>query len=122
MEEALKCNGLAAVTGELSELSFNSSRRLQLAVEQSAVTGFVIRRKSANLNTTACLTRWLIRALPSEKDGDMPGVGFPGWRIELQKVRNGKPGIWDVEWKNNQFKHKTPVVNSVPEELKKKVG
>src|SRR5687768_16222057 len=32
MEEALKCNGLAAVVGEMRELSFTSSRRLQLAV------------------------------------------------------------------------------------------
>src|SRR5688572_7712336 len=35
MEEALKCEGVAAVVGELPELSFTVSRRLQLAVEQS---------------------------------------------------------------------------------------
>ena len=38
IEEALKCNVLSAVIGELGELSFTESRRLQLAVEQSKVT------------------------------------------------------------------------------------
>src|SRR3989442_913039 len=39
MEEALKCDCLTAVSGELKEISFTESRRLQLAVEQSKVTG-----------------------------------------------------------------------------------
>jgi len=34
MEEALKCAGLAAVIGEVREMDFKQSRRLQLAVEQ----------------------------------------------------------------------------------------
>ena len=34
IEEALKCEGLAAVIGEIKELSFTQSRRLQLAVEK----------------------------------------------------------------------------------------
>ena len=38
IEEALKCDGLAAVIGEMKELSFTNSRRLQLAVEKSHVT------------------------------------------------------------------------------------
>jgi protein ImuA len=44
MEEALKCIGVAAVVGEISDLSFTLSRRLQLAVEQSGVMGFILRR------------------------------------------------------------------------------
>ena len=47
MEEALKCEGLAAVIGEIPELSFTTSRRFQLAVEQSRVTGFILRSISA---------------------------------------------------------------------------
>lgn len=42
VEEALKCKGIAAVVGELQELSFAVSRRLQLAVETSQVTGFIL--------------------------------------------------------------------------------
>lgn len=43
IEEALKCNALIAVVGEITELTFNDSRRLQLAVEKSHVTGFIHR-------------------------------------------------------------------------------
>lgn len=103
MEEALKCEGLAAVVGEIKELSFTESRRLQLAIEQSKVTGFVLRCNPHNLMTTACVTRWKITSLASELPGDMPGVGFPKWRIELLKVRNGKPGKWEIEWVNGGF-------------------
>ena len=42
-EEVLKCEGLAAVASEIRELSFTVSRRLQLAVEKSRVTGFILR-------------------------------------------------------------------------------
>ena len=46
MEEALKCAALTAVVGEMQEISFTASRRLQLAVEQSQVTGFILRSQS----------------------------------------------------------------------------
>ena len=103
MEEALKCNGLAAVVCELTELSFTSSRRFQLAVEQSAVTGFILRNNPRKLTTTACVTRWQISSLPSEV-AELPGVGFPKWNVELLKVRNGKPGSWQVEWAAGKFR------------------
>lgn len=119
MEEALKCNGLAAVVGEIKELSFTASRRLQLAVEQSRVTGFILRAKANN--TTACVTRWNITSLPSELNDDLPGVGFPRWSIQLLKVRNGKPGSWQVEWVNRKFR---PVfdIASLIQQRQKKVG
>ena len=98
VEEALKCEGIAAVIGEIQELSFTSSRRLQLAVEQSLVTGFIMRRNPRSMNTTACVTRWQITSVPGEMPDDMPGVGFPGWKVELLKVRNGTPGCWTVEY------------------------
>ena len=103
MEEALKCNGLAAVVCELPELSFTSSRRFQLAVEQSAVTGFILRINPRKLATTACVTRWQISSLPSETTA-LPGVGFPKWNVELLKVKNGKPGSWQVEWAAGKFR------------------
>lgn len=103
IEEALKCKGLAAVVCELPELSFTSSRRFQLAVEQSAVTVFILRINPRKLTTTACVTRWQISSLPSEAT-DLPGVGFPKWNVELLKVRNGKPASWQVEWAANKFR------------------
>src|SRR5579863_3996296 len=104
IEEALKCNGLAAVVGEIPELSFTASRRLQLAVEESRVTGFILRRNPRSINITACLTRWKITSLPSELTG-LPGVGFPRWKAELLKVRNGRPGSWEMEFASGRLRH-----------------
>lgn len=102
LEEALKCTGLSAVIGEISDLSFTESRRLQLAVEQSGVTGFLLRTKPRNL-ATASVTRWRISHLATDKEQELPGLGFPRWKVELLKVRNGKPGSWDLEWKQGRF-------------------
>jgi len=102
IEEALKSNCLAAVVGEIAEISFTSSRRLQLAVEQSKVTGLLIRRNPKNL-VTASVSRWAINSISSELPGNMPGVGFPRWEVELLKIRNGKPGSWNMEWKAGEF-------------------
>lgn len=121
MEEALKCDGLAAVVGEMQEISFTASRRLQLAVEQSRVTGFIIRRNPRNLNTTACISRWKITSLPSMLEDEMPGVGFPRWNVELLKIRNGNPGSWRVEWVAGRFRHISKVT-SMPLGQQKKTG
>ncbi|MEO5638601.1 MAG: Error-prone repair protein ImuA [Chitinophagaceae bacterium] len=123
MEEALKCNGLAAVVAETQELGFTASRRLQLAVEQSRVTGFIVRRKPRNLST-ACVTRWKITSLPAVIDNNMPGLGFPRWNVQLLKVRNGKPGTWQVEWVNKKFRHagKHDTLIAIPSNQKMKTG
>jgi protein ImuA len=100
MEEALKCEGLAAVVGEIAEINFTETRRLQLAVEKSRVTGFIIRNKPRSINITACVSRWKISHIPGELKNNLPGVGFPRWNIELLKIRNGKPGSWKMEYSN----------------------
>jgi protein ImuA len=119
MEEALKCEGLAAVIGEIKELSFTDSRRLQLAVEQSQVTGFVLRNNPRSVNTTACITRWIITSIASELANEMPGVGFPRWNVDLLKVRNGRPGSWQMEWVAGKFRHIPPISIAVPVQQKK---
>ena len=102
MDEALKCGALSAVVGEMKDINFTESRRLQLAVEQSRSTGFIL-RNSARLNTTACVSRWRITPLASELIDDLPGVGFPQWRVELLRMRNGRSGVWDLKWINERF-------------------
>ncbi len=103
MEEALKCEALSAVVGEIREIDFTASRRLQLAVEQSRVTGFILRNKYRNLNTTACVSRWKITPLSSESVDELPGIGFPKWKVELVRMRNGKSGVWDIQWVEGRF-------------------
>lgn len=102
-EEALKCSGLAAVVTELRELDFAQSRRLQLVVEKSRVTGFVLRSRPLRIGNTACAARWQISPAPSAPEAGMPGVGLPRWRVELLKVRNGSPGAWTLEWAAGRF-------------------
>jgi len=114
MDEALKCDALSAVVAEMQNLSFTESRRLQLAVGHSHVTGFVLRTDPHKISTTACVSRWKIaHALTepirggrsfSEGDSDMPGIGFPQWKVELLRIRNGKPGSWNIKWEEGRFK------------------
>lgn len=124
VEEALKCKAVSAVIGELSELDFTQSRRLQLAVEQSQVTGFIHRYKPRSENTLACLTRWQIKPLRSHIEQGAPGVGLPRWNVELQKVRNGRPGSWQLEWAAGNFQHITTTKHTyaLPTIPKRKIG
>ena len=121
LEEALKCVGLSAVLCEMQELNFNASRRLQLAVEQSGVTGFIIRRNPRSVNITACVTRWQVTSLQSELADDLPGVGFPRWNVELLKVRNGTPGKWQIEFAAGEFRQLSKIA-AIPFIQKKKTG
>lgn len=126
-EEALKCKGLTAVVCETPNFSFTASRRFQLAVEASGVTGFILLQNPRSLTTTAAIARWRITPLNSQQATDLPGIGFPRWNVELLKVRNGKPGAWQIEFAANQFKpisnvpiSATPV--SITTERHKKAG
>ena len=103
MEEALKCPGLTAVVGELREMDFKQSRRFQLAVENSRVTGFVLRNAANKLGSTACAARWQVRSLPSTDLNGLPGLGFLRWQVDLLKVRNGQTGSWQLEWQEGRF-------------------
>jgi len=104
VEEALKCEALAAVVGELKEISFMESRRLQLAVEKSHITGFIHRYYPKTENNVTCVSRWKIRPLASEQINGMPGLGVPRWNVQLLKVRNGRPGSWQIEWAGGAFR------------------
>lgn len=125
MNEALKCSALSAVVGEIREIDFTASRRLQLAVEQSKATGFIVRNNYRKLNTTACVSRWKITPLPSVSIApgpgsdsyrswaggidNLPGISFPKWKVELLRMRNGKSGTWNIQWINGKF---VPVYSS----------
>lgn len=103
IEEALKCEAVGAVIGEIKELDFTQSRRLQLAVESSKVTGFIHRLYPRSIRPTACVARWQILPVSSETKDGFPGIGFPRWQVELLKIRNGRPGRWQLEWSGNKF-------------------
>lgn len=119
-EECLKCKAIAAVVGETKLLSFKAPRRLQLAAEQSRVTGFLVRPQLKTVNTTACVSRWRITALPRTLPDGMPGIGFPRWQVELLRVRNGKPGSWQVEYAANHLEEIKENIFLLQEERRKR--
>ena len=120
MEEALKCNGIAAVICEIPDISFTASRRLQLAVEQSRVTGFIIRNQPRWMTVNACIASWKIKPLPTESEDGLPGIGFTRWMVALVKIRNGKPGEWQLEWSGDRFRLVLPdAIPAIPEPKRK---
>jgi protein ImuA len=101
VEEALRCRGLGAVLGEISDLSLAASRRLQLAARKSGVTALLLRRHEENPVTTA-VTRWRITAASGRASR---GTNLnTRWRIDLVRCRgllHGEEGHverWLVEW------------------------
>lgn len=122
IEEALKCEALTAVVGEITELSFNESRRLQLAVERSKVTGLIHRFRPKTENVTACVSRWKISPLASAVKYQQPGLGFPQWNVELLKVKNGMPGRWQIQWSSNGLEYLAPEIKVIPLIYEKQTG
>ncbi|RQO31957.1 Error-prone repair protein ImuA [Taibaiella sp. KBW10] len=114
-EQALKCSSLTAVIADVQELDLTASRRLQLAVEQSRVTGFLHRHNPRTMGHTACVARWQVQSLCSEATA-VPGLGFPRWQVNLLKVRNGRPGSWIVDWTADQFRITEPVPETITRE------
>jgi protein ImuA len=99
MEECLRHPGLGGVVGELKKVSLTASRRLQLAAEASGVPAFLFRRASpidGQVEGSAAVTRWRIRAAPSERLG-IPSLGRPRWEVSLERARGGEPALWTVE-------------------------
>jgi protein ImuA len=99
-EVGLRSPGLAGVVGEVSRVSFNASRRLQLAAEASGVTAFLVRRwKAASIEAlakpTAAVTRWRISSLQSMELAS-PGIGRSRWRVDLLRCRGAEPFSWIV--------------------------
>lgn len=102
MEEALKSGALSLVIGEThaAHASLTATRRLSLAAHAGKSAGLLVFAK-ADAAATASHTRWMIAAAPSRAHPyDAQAPGNPAWRVELTRARGGRPGTWDLEWKN----------------------
>lgn len=95
MEEGLRHGGVAAVVGEVAQLTMTASRRLHLAAKGTGAMGIAIRRWRRQRDAsdfglpTASMTRWRISVLPSAPL-PVPGVGRSRWLIELIRARAGE--------------------------------
>ena len=101
MEDALRTAGVAAVFGEVGEVDLTAGRRLQLACEQAAATGFVLRRRpfggTAKTAVSSAATRWRLAPSPSEPAPGEFGLGAPRWRVSLERCRGGRTGSWVLQ-------------------------
>ena len=84
--EALRCPQVNAVLAALKTADLTFSRRLQLAAESSGATGFLFG------NMASAITRWRVSSIRNF-----------GWSLELLYCRGGRPGSWNVAWRNGQL-------------------
>lgn len=101
MEEGLRHGGLAAVVGEVSRVAMASTRRLQLAAEESGTMALMLKRwrrsgEDPLAIPSAATTRWRIASAPS---AELPvaGIGRPRWHLILARQRGGEPYNWIME-------------------------
>ena len=106
MEEGLRHGGLAAVVGEASRVAMASTRRLQLAAEESGTTALMLKRWRRSGEDplgapSAAATRWRIACAPS---AELPvaGIGRPRWHVTLARQRGGEPHHWTMEGPDEQ--------------------
>jgi len=101
-EEGLRHGGLTAVVAEVGRLTITTSRRLQLAAEESGTIGLAIRRwrrlseASDFGQPTAALTRWRVTSVPT-MPLPVPGVRRSRWLVELIRCRAGESADFLVE-------------------------
>ena len=90
------------MVAEVAQLSMTSSRRLQLAAENSGSIGIAVRRwrrqtEAADFGQpTASVTRWRVSVLPSIPL-PVPGVGRARWLLELIRCGAGENADFEVE-------------------------
>jgi protein ImuA len=103
MEDALVTVGVAAVVGEVEAADLTAGRRLQLACEKRAATGFLIRRRpyggqaKREATGSAAATRWRVASAPSEPPVGEFGLGAPRFTATLERCRGGRTGAWLLE-------------------------
>jgi protein ImuA len=104
MEESLRCAGVAAVICELAQAGeaadLTATRRLNLAAEGRNALPLLLRHLPLR-GTSACASRWRVRAAPGRGDG-MGGIGRTAFALTLEKNRQGPCGAWHLEWDHEQ--------------------
>ncbi len=97
--EALRCSQVSAVMAMLDDADLTSSRRLQLAAENSGATGFLLGRSTVAAIASP-ITRWKISALVGNPE---QRFDEPIWTVDLLYCRSGRPGSWTIEWRNQRL-------------------
>jgi len=105
LEDALGTVGVAAAIGEAEAPELKAGRRLQLACEKRGSFGVLLHRRpyggpagrARTVSGSSSFSRWRIAGAPSQPPPDVPGLGPPRWRVELERCRGGRSGSWIME-------------------------
>lgn len=110
LEDALGTVGVAAAIGEAQAPELKAGRRLQLACEKRGSFGVLLHRRpyggqvgqgeagrARTVSGSSSFSRWRIAGAPSQPPPDIPGLGPPRWRVELERCRGGRSGAWVLE-------------------------
>ena len=106
LEEALRCQAVAGLLGEVRGLDLTAARRLSLAARGSGVPALLL---NSGAELAATLTRWRVRALPSQAPF---GVGVGAWRWDLTLARCRGLAAGEENWQV-EVKHATGGFNLV---------
>jgi protein ImuA len=96
IEEALRSGAPAAIVGVIDKLDLRTSQRLQLTASDAGLPLLLI-RPAHNLESSAAATRWRIGTAEAARDR-FGLFARPRWHLQLERVRNGRPGEWVVEY------------------------
>ena len=96
MEEALRSGAPAAVAGIIDKLDLKLSQRLHLAAVDCGLPLLLV-RPAHDLESSAAATRWRIGTAEAARDR-FGLITRPRWHLHLERVRNGRPGEWVVEY------------------------
>lgn len=94
-------------------LDLTASRKLLLTAQQTDVPAFLL-RLGASPSENAAITRWLIRAAPSQSSG-ANAPGYPAFDATLIRNRQGMTGHWTLQWESDDhvFRQIQPVSGTV---------
>jgi len=115
MEEGLRCEGLAAVVGQVGDkVSLTASRRLNLSAKMAGCPAFLL-RKADHKGASAAFTRWRVgahRTVPALMlDEKETPFTRPQWQVDLLRFRGGFPKSWTVMW--NEASHSFAVASQM---------
>ena len=102
MEEALRSAVPAAVAGMIAKLDLKSSQRLHLAAGAAGLPLVLLRPAQAG-EASAAATRWRVGAAEAARDR-FGLITRAGWKVKLERCRNGRPGEWLVEFDHAAYR------------------
>lgn len=108
LEAALHARCLAVLVGLVAgSLPLKTGRRLQLAAEGGEAPLLLILRPAGPGMANGAATRWSIGSAPGAIDR-FGTLCAPRWWARLERCRNGRGGVWLLEWDSAAHRLRLP--------------